>query len=489
MGAGWTEINFFPTEFVRFLHLLSKVIRHPVKVHLEPIFYFLIVIKSSKMKTNLLRFSKGINAGLKSASLFLLLVIMSSSSFGQIGASLNFDATKVNYVITSGNLIGTGSYTKEAWIRISSMDYNKASNILSTEQNGNGLYIYHNVLCAGQNPTYPPEIVDAATLTTNQWYHVAVTYNSLDNKMTLYKDGVEVGNATVNPITDASQQLVIGGIYTGSNYGFTFDGDIDEVRVWDVARPSADINKYFGCTIDPASLGLVAYYNFNQGIANGNNTSITTLTDLTSHHNDGTLYNFTLNGTTSNFTGSSAPLSGTCAALPVSMISFNGAAVNGVIELNWSTGSEINNLGFEIQRSANGNNGWTKIGYLSTQGNSVTTQQYEFTDNNPLAGSNFYRLMQTDIDGKSTYSKVVAVNVNSAGMVRVYPTIARSSIQIVLDGQALVNVPFVIVNSQGKALQKGTIPGNRQLVDVSSLSAGTYFIQIPNFPTQKFIKE
>ncbi len=62
-----------------------------------------------------------------------------------------------------------------------------------------------------------------------------------------------------------------------------FNGSIDEVRVWNTARSSEDINNYKSVEVDPASTGLVAYYRLNQGTAGGDNSTITYAIDATSY--------------------------------------------------------------------------------------------------------------------------------------------------------------------------------------------------------------
>jgi Leucine-rich repeat (LRR) protein len=84
-------------------------------------------------------------------------------------------------------------------------------------------------------------------------------------------------------------------------YGGYYSGLMDEVRIWNIARTQGEIQTdmhFSGCG---DVVGLLAYYPFNQGIAGGVNTGITTLNDVTPNTNNGTLINFTLSGSTSNW--------------------------------------------------------------------------------------------------------------------------------------------------------------------------------------------
>ena len=101
--------------------------------------------------------------------------------------------------------------------------------------------------------------------------------------------------------------------------------------------------------------------------------------------------------------------------LPVELISFEASVNNDKVKLNWTTATEVNNLGYEIQRSQNSkikSQNWEKIGYVNGHGNSTTTISYEFTDTDLKVGSYSYRLKQIDLDGSFTFSNTVEVNLN-----------------------------------------------------------------------------
>ena len=94
--------------------------------------------------------------------------------------------------------------------------------------------------------------------------------------------------------------------------------------------------------------------------------------------------------------------------VPVELISFTHRIVNGKVILDWVTATELNNLGFEIQRSAD-NNIFTTIGFVEGKGTTTTNQYYSFTDNY-AASTVYYRLKQVDFDGSYNYSQVIEVN-------------------------------------------------------------------------------
>ncbi|MBK9097162.1 MAG: T9SS type A sorting domain-containing protein [bacterium] len=79
------------------------------------------------------------------------------------------------------------------------------------------------------------------------------------------------------------------------------------------------------------------------------------------------------------------------------------------VEINWTTESEVNNYGFDLERKVNVSS-WIKLGFVSGNGNSNTPKTYSFIDNSLLGGSKFYyRLKQIDTDGSFEYSDIVSV--------------------------------------------------------------------------------
>lgn len=96
---------------------------------------------------------------------------------------------------------------------------------------------------------------------------------------------------------------------------------------------------------------------------------------------------------------------------PVELTSF-GASVNtsSHVVLNWTTGSEINNLMFEVQRSV-GNNEFHTIGYVNGHGTTSEPQQYSYTDASVVSGKYYYRLKQIDFSGAFEYSNIVEIDV------------------------------------------------------------------------------
>jgi hypothetical protein len=93
------------------------------------------------------------------------------------------------------------------------------------------------------------------------------------------------------------------------------------------------------------------------------------------------------------------------AALPIELAEFKGAKIDERTNLlTWRTASESDNRGFEVQRSSNGTD-WRPLGFVPGSGTSTSPQHYDFYDNDPAFGMNYYRLRQMDFDGNTSFSK------------------------------------------------------------------------------------
>jgi len=103
-------------------------------------------------------------------------------------------------------------------------------------------------------------------------------------------------------------------------------------------------------------------------------------------------------------------------ALPVELINFKALIQNnGGVKLLWSTATEKNNKGYDLERSTD-NRTWTALGFIPGNGNSTRQNDYNFTDDNPLPGINYYRLKQMDMDGDIEYSPMVVADVRANGL-------------------------------------------------------------------------
>ncbi|MEQ9021997.1 MAG: LamG-like jellyroll fold domain-containing protein, partial [Pseudomonadales bacterium] len=126
------------------------------------------------------------------------------------------------------------------------------------------------------------------------------------SEASLFVNGSLEGTASLSGSAVAGSEDIVIGARNASAPTQFFDGTIDEVRFWNTPRTQQQIHNdaYLDVSSDP---DLIAYYDFNQGVANGDNSSYTILPDLTGNGNDGLLQGpFTLNFATSNWITSTA---------------------------------------------------------------------------------------------------------------------------------------------------------------------------------------
>ena len=99
--------------------------------------------------------------------------------------------------------------------------------------------------------------------------------------------------------------------------------------------------------------------------------------------------------------------------IPVELTSFTANVVDGLVNLSWTTATELNNSGWDIERRADNDKegSWVKVGFVKGIGNSTENKQYKFIDQNNVTGKYSYRLKQIDFNGTITYSNIVEISV------------------------------------------------------------------------------
>lgn len=223
---------------------------------------------------------------------------------------LSFDGVddKVSVPHTTDHNFTTG-YTLEAWIKVNSnltWSNQRLGVVTKTQWSfaglGYGLDIEYGKprIFGGQGYSNWGGAQSTTNLAIGQWVHLAGTYDGTAFK--LYVDGqlVKTQNSTTG-FSSNTRPLTIGSWPAENKF---FDGEIDEVRVWNIARTQAEIQSTMNQELTGNETSLVSYYNFNEGNPSLTNTSVTTLPDVTSGSNDGTLSGFALSGTSSNWVAS-----------------------------------------------------------------------------------------------------------------------------------------------------------------------------------------
>jgi hypothetical protein len=172
--------------------------------------------------------------------------------------------------------------------------------------------------------------------------------------------------------------------------------------------------------------------------------------------------------------------------VPVELTSFNGAFVGNDVQLKWATATELNNRGFEIQRSIDGS-AFATVAFVEGFGTTTEQRQYTYTDRNVTAGVNHaYRLKQIDFNGAYEFSQVV--NVGSAVPVEFaleqnYPNPFNPTTNIIYSVPVKSNVTLDVYNLIGQkvvTLFEGEVEAGKHAsqFNASSMSSGMYLFKL-----------
>ena len=161
------------------------------------------------------------------------------------------------------------------------------------------------------------------------------------------------------------------------------------------------------------------------------------------------------------------------AVLPVDLVSFNAKAKDDRILLEWQTKSELNNRGFEIQKSKDGR-AWDILEFVEGKGTIYALNTYYSQDRSPIQGSNYYRLKQLDFDGNFEYSNIVFVNFNhQINKVGIFPNPVKDQLTLVnAEGKA------TLYNVLGQPVKSMVIVDSESIIELAGLLNGQYFLQV-----------
>lgn len=164
--------------------------------------------------------------------------------------------------------------------------------------------------------------------------------------------------------------------------------------------------------------------------------------------------------------------------LPIELLSFIAVPVGANIQLNWSTASETNNDYFTIQRSMDGIY-FEELLRIQGAGNSNALLLYSAIDYNPFDDISYYRLMQTDYDGKFVYSNLVAVDFKNLLDFNIYPNPFSASTTITInDASQINNYDLKIYNDLGAEVVNTTITNQKTNLETNNLPSGIYFYNL-----------
>jgi hypothetical protein len=165
-------------------------------------------------------------------------------------------------------------------------------------------------------------------------------------------------------------------------------------------------------------------------------------------------------------------------ALPVELTSLNAElSDDNTVLLTWMTATEKNNVGWEIERSSEGEV-WSKVGFQKGSGFSKAIRNYSWEDKQPMNGLNYYRLKQLDYDGNVSYSKSRILHFSFQRSFVLYPNPAHDFITIEIENVFADDID--IIDQTGKEIVSYTLEpvNNGYKIDVSKLNSGFYYLRI-----------
>lgn len=266
------------------------------------------------------------------------------------------------------------------------------SNVVTVSNTGTG------AIAGGSADSFINGILARQTI-TNTLYDFHVGESTSYRRVGITPISTSGSTYQVEPFNNAFSDLTNLGVGI-NNVSEAIYWDIQRTAGTDAAQVRLHWNTQAELAITQAADLRVAHYTGGQWEDRGNGAN-------SGDVDPGYVESATATSTFSPFTIGSA--SGAENPLPVELLSFAGEIKDGVVILNWSTATELNNDFFEIERSHDGVS-FSKIGQVDGNGTTQTVTDYVFEDRVPFTGISFYRLKQVDFDGVFEYSFVISVN-------------------------------------------------------------------------------
>jgi hypothetical protein len=174
-----------------------------------------------------------------------------------------------------------------------------------------------------------------------------------------------------------------------------------------------------------------------------------------------------------------------CSVVPVELTSFSASVNDGTVVLNWSTATELNNSGFEIERKSQ-NSDWTNIGFVVGAGTTTEIRNYSYSNNSVTSGSYSYRLKQVDFDGTFELSQEVNVDVTPSldyALQQNYPNPFNPTTRIRFTVPEASFVKLTLYNAVGEAVKDLVnnyyeVGSHDIILNASNIASGIYFVRM-----------
>ncbi|MFK7932127.1 MAG: LamG-like jellyroll fold domain-containing protein, partial [Saprospiraceae bacterium] len=410
-----------------------------------------------------------------------------------VGLSFYGIDDRIELPATLGNF-GTGDFTIEMWIKtnVSTYDAIISKGSICDEQPYWGLIIdtdgrlHWN--CAEADYVNDQSVLGNTPILDNRWHHIAVVRDQ--SSTAIYIDGFIDISTDFNSVNDYNNNIPI---TIGSDFCYSsFNGQMDELRFWNVARTAGDLNESMNKEMPSNEANLLAYYNFNEGMPNADNQSLTTIADMTTNGYTGTLNNFTRTGATSNWSiGSPVQhldinkngFGDVCesSALPLRYITLVGDISETENQLTWAVEGASQISTYQIERKAKG-------GDFSQLANISATDEklYTWIDAAPFTES-YYRIIALDELGQTAFSNIILLErpiEKVFELTKVFPNPTSELVNIDFVSPSAAEIQVAILDAVGRLVKQQRVPAqagqNRVQLEVRSFTAGVYFIKMVN---------
>ncbi|HVX51835.1 MAG TPA: C25 family cysteine peptidase [Chitinophagaceae bacterium] len=163
---------------------------------------------------------------------------------------------------------------------------------------------------------------------------------------------------------------------------------------------------------------------------------------------------------------------------PAHLLSFTAQPAGKGVQLSWKATNEINFSYYGVEYGTDGNS-FAQIGTVAGVSGSVADiKHYGYLHGAPVTGKNYYRLKMVDKDGKYSYSNIVMVDFDANYKVQVYPNPFTTALKVAVNGAGGAKNTVKVLDMSGKVIIQQTFTGGFINLDVSSLAAGTYMLQV-----------
>ena len=385
----------------------------------------------------------------------------------------NTDGNKFGFKWTNGNganrIVVARKNNAVSFAPVDGIVYAANASFGSTTDLGNGQYIVYN----GNENT-----VALTNLEPNTNYHFAVyEYNGTAATIKYGASALQADHSTATPPTTKSIMPVTTIASNAITLSWTNGNGSGRVVVakegTEVTAIPAVLNKYTANSVfkNGPQLATGEYVVY---AGTSNSVTVTGLEENKTYH----FSIFEYNGTdapvynTTDVLKTSALVSST---LPVTWLYVTAKEKNGIAIIEWATAAELHNEFFGVQKSTDGMH-YTTISKIKASGNSNANRYYSYTDGT-VNGTVYYRIQQVDIDGKSSYSKVVKIMIAAYNKVQLLQNPVQDNLRLKCTEEQLGGV-LIITDAYGRMVNKSIITSTSPVVATDKLAKGVYYVSV-----------